>query len=157
MDKLIPILSLIVAALAVFVSPILSFIVARRQTASFLAVSHKQIIAPIRQAWINNFRDVLAELTSKAVHYYCAGFDVRKDSEYQQLTLLEHKVQLMLNPNEDDHKRLEQLIRKMISSLERGKEGDDDFCRSHTDVVALSREILKREWNRVKEKIQTTQ
>jgi len=157
MKDLIPILSLIVAALAVFVGPVISYLVVKRQIASALAASHKQIIAPMRQAWINSLRDLLAEFTSSALHYYCAGFEERDDSEYRHLTLLEHRIQLMLNPAEDDHTDLQQLIRKMVTSLGRGKEGDEDFCRSHTEVMALSRRILKREWNVVKEKIKTTE
>jgi hypothetical protein len=157
MKDLIPILSLIVAALAVFVGPIISYLVAKRQIASALATSHKQITAPMRQAWINSLRDLLAEITSSALHYYCAGFEERNDSEYRHLTLLEHRIQLMLNPKEDDHTDLEQLIRKMVSSLQRGKVGDEDFCTAHTKVMALSRQILKREWNVVKKKIKTTE
>ncbi len=64
MDKSIPVLSLIVAALAVFVGPLISWLVAKRQLASSLEVANKQIIAPMRQAWINDLRDLLAELTS---------------------------------------------------------------------------------------------
>ena len=157
MSESIAVLSLIVAGVAVFVGPIISFIVAKRQIASSLATSHKQIIAPMRQAWINSLRDLLAEFTSKALHYHVAGFEERKDSEYQHLTLLEHRTQLMLNPAEDDHIELEHVIRKMISSLEKGKEGDEDFRKSHTEVMALSRRILKREWNVVKETIEKTQ
>ena len=139
MNEVIPILSLAVAALAVFVGPIISYHVAKRQIASALATSQKQIIAPMRQAWINNLRDVLAELASLALHYYSAGFEEREDSEYQHLSLLEHRIQLMLNPMEDDHNELERLIRKMITSLERGKEGDEDFCngssKAKTDIT----------------------
>jgi len=156
MIEQIPVLSLIVAALAVFVGPIISYVVAKRQIDSSLAVSHKQTIAPMRQAWINSLRDLLAELTSSALHYYCAGFEEREDSEYQHLTLLEHRVQLMLNPKEPDHQELERLIRQMVSSLQRGKEGDEGFRTSHTEIMKLSRAVLKREWNVVKEKIETT-
>ena len=157
MNELIPVLSLIVAGLAVFAGPIISFIIAKRQIASSLATSHKQVIAPMRQAWINSLRDLLAELTSKTLYYYVAGFEERKDSECQHLTLLEHRTLLMLNPTEDDHMELERLIRKMISSLDKGREGSKDFRESHTEVMAVSRRILKREWNVVKETIETTQ
>src|SRR5216683_8062210 len=97
MDKLIPVLSLVVAALAVFVGPFISLRVARRQVMASLEVANKQITAPMRQAWINSLRDLLAELTSSAQHYYVAGFEDRTDQEYQRLTLLEQKVRLMLN------------------------------------------------------------
>ena len=117
----IPTLSLIVAALAVFVGPIISWSIAQRQIRassalasdqirSSLEASNKQIIAPMRQTWINNLRDLLAELTSSALHYYVAGFEDRTEEEYQRVSLLESKVRLMLNAKEDDHQRLETLI-----------------------------------------------
>src|ERR1035437_5167435 len=63
-EKLIvSVLSLVVAALAVFVGPIISLYIGRRQVASTLEVANKQITAPMRQAWINSLRDLLAELT----------------------------------------------------------------------------------------------
>jgi hypothetical protein len=154
MDNAIPILSLVVAALAVFVGPFVSWFVVKRQLASSLEVANKQIIAPMRQAWINNLRDLLAELTSSALHYHVAGFEERTDEEYRRVTLLEHKVAMMLNLLEDDHKRLEELIRQMVSALERGREGEADFTNVHRAVMDLSRQIFKREWNRVRDRIQ---
>ena len=156
MEKTIPVLSLIVAALAVFVGPLISWLVTKRQIASSLEVANKQIIAPMRQTWINNLRDLIAELTSSALHYHVAGFEERTDEEYRRLTLLEYKVALMLNPLEDDHRRLEELIRKMISALERGREGEAEFVEVHPAVKDLSRQIFKREWNRVRDRIQRT-
>lgn len=154
MDKAIPILSLIVAALAVFVGPLISWIVTKHQVNSSLEVANKQIIAPMRQVWINNLRDLLAELTSSALHYHGAGFDDRTDEEYQRLTFLEHRIRLMLNPLEEDHKQLEILIRRMISTIDPGKAGNEDFQASHRAVINLARQVLKREWNRVKDRIQ---
>jgi hypothetical protein len=154
MDKLIPVLSLVVAALAVFVGPFISLRIARRQVLSSLEVANKQITAPMRQAWINSLRDLLAELTSSALHYFVAGFENRTDEEYQRLTHLEQKVQFMLNPKEGDHEKLEELIRQMIAAINKGKEGDSDFMASHHAVVKLTREVLKREWNVVKQPIE---
>jgi hypothetical protein len=78
MDKnqLLPIISLIVAALAVFLGPLISWAIAKRHTSSFeknlllqtetsLKIANKKIIAPMRQAWINQLRDLIAELTGK--------------------------------------------------------------------------------------------
>lgn len=156
MDKLtqiIPVLSLVVAAVAVFVGPLISLKIARRQVASSLEVANKQVIAPMRQAWINNLRDLLAELSSSSLHYYVAGFEDRSDQDYLRLTLLEHKVQLMLNPKEEDHRRLEQLIRTAISALNAGPAGRENFEAVHPEIMKLSREVLKREWDRVREPI----
>ena len=153
MDNITSVLSLIVAALAVFFGPFISLHVAKRQVRSSLDVANRQITAPMRQAWINALRDLLSELCSSAHHYFVAGFDNREDDEYQRLTHLETKIQLMLNAKEDDHVQLEKLIREMLSSLERGKEGDAAFIAAHPKVINLSRQVLKREWNRIKEPI----
>ncbi len=161
---LIPLLSLIVAAIAVFVGPSISWRIAKRQIQassdlasnqirSSLEASNKQIIAPMRQAWINSLRDLLAELTSIALHYYVAGYEDRNDEEYQRVTLLESKIKLMLNAKEEDHIRLENLIRRMVAAIQYDSQKKDEFPEIHTEVVALSRSILKREWDRVKEPI----
>jgi hypothetical protein len=107
----------------------------------------------MRQAWINNLRDLLAELISTSLHYYVAGYEERKDEEYQRLTLLEHKVQLMLNPKEEDHQQREVLIRRMIQSIESRKGWADAFLDIRTELIRVSRDILKREWDRVKQPI----
>lgn len=146
----IPILSLVVAALAVFVGPVISWYAAKRQLTSSLAVANKQIVAPMRQAWINNLRDVLSELLSSALHYYVSGYEDRTDAEYQRIELLNYKMKLMLNPKEDDHRRLEQLVDQMIGAL---SSGDSEFEPSHKAALALSRKVFKREWDRVKDTI----
>ncbi|HKV96212.1 MAG TPA: hypothetical protein VJR90_01810 [Gammaproteobacteria bacterium] len=153
MDKMISILSLIIAVLAVFIGPLVSLRIAKRQIQLSLGVANKQIIAPMRQVWINNLRDLLAELLSRSRHYYTAGFEDRTDQEYLRLTLLEYKIKLMLNAKENDHKQLEELIRMMISSLEQGREKDQEFVDTHQKLVALSRQVFKREWDVVKEPI----
>lgn len=154
MNEAVSILSLIVAALAVFVGPIVSWFLARRERASDLEVANKQIVAPMRQAWINELRELLAEFTSSALHYYAAGFEDRTDEEYRRLTLLEHKIVMMLNPAEDDHKRLEGLMRELVSAIRCDSKSEGKFPSLHCAVMELSRKVFKREWNRVKERIQ---
>jgi hypothetical protein len=97
MEKLFPVLSLVVAGLAVFVGPIISLQIARRQVASSLQVANKQITAPMRQSWINSLRDLLAELTSIGV------VGVPEDQTHaatrlERMTHLQYRVQLMPNP-----------------------------------------------------------
>lgn len=154
MRDAVPILSLVIALLAVFFGPILSWLAARRQTTTSLAVANKQITAPMRQAWINSLRELTADLTSRALHYFVAGYEDRSDAEYQHLTLLEHKIALMLNEAEPDHQQFEQSIRNMIASLARGKVADAAFTQAYDQTRALARSIFKREWNRIKDPIE---
>jgi uncharacterized protein YneF (UPF0154 family) len=71
MERFIPILSLLIAAIAVFVGPAISVYIAKRQIRASseianeqirmtLKASSKQITAPMRQAWINCLRNLLA-------------------------------------------------------------------------------------------------
>jgi hypothetical protein len=164
-DNAIPVLSLVVAALAVFISPLVSFFISRRQiksslelnqrqTNSSLAVANKQIVAPMRQKWINDLRDLVAELASDSLHYFRAGHDFEGYKNFQRLTFLESKIQLMLNPNEEDHQKLEWMIGEMLKALQAGEEGRDSFIATHPEVMKFSRQVFKREWNRVKENIE---
>ena len=144
-------LSLIVAVLAVVVGPCVALTIARRQIRASLVATNKQITAPMRQAWINKLRELLVELTSSAEHYYVAGYEDRTDKEYQRVTLLQAHIRLMLNPNEEDHQHLERLMRRMVTEIEKGK--SDVFPVLLIEVIDLSRKILKREWDRVKNPI----
>ena len=158
----ISILSLIVAVLAVFFGPVISWKIAKHQICasaelardqmrSALEMSNKQITAPMRQVWINKLRELLAEFTSKAAIHYHTDLENFTVEAGQRLSLLEAHIQLMLNPNEKDHKDLETLMRGMVDKVLSEKRGQSEFEDLRTKMIALSREILKREWDRVKE------
>jgi hypothetical protein len=98
---------------------------------------------------------LLAELVSKSLDYSKAEL---KDRElYQHLDLLEHKISLMLNPAEEDQIELEKLIRAMVATASRGpaqSASPFDIKATAVPVMRLSRQVLKREWDRVKEGIE---
>jgi hypothetical protein len=153
-DQTIPILSLVVAALAVFFGPFITLYIGRKQNELSRRIASKQIVAPMRQAWINDLRDKLAELSSSALHYLNAGFENRKDKEYKRLTLLEEEITLLINPSETDHLELVKAIRKMILALESGIDEVDNFIKARETTRSLGQRIFKSEWNRVKDDIE---
>ena len=164
MDPTIPLLSLVVAALAVFVGPVITWLVTKQQLRSAatlaatqvrasLDAANKQIVAPMRQAWINSLRDMLAELLANALHYYLLGYEDRTEGEYQRIGLLEVRVKLMLNPLEDDHVRLQKLVRKLVGGIQPVPQTVDEFVATYGELTDLARTILKREWDRVKDPI----
>ena len=154
-SQMIPILSLLVAALAVFVGPIVTILVTRQKNETDLKISNKQLIAPIRQSWINNLRDLIAEISGKSSHYFVSGYEERSDNEYMHIQERVHKLELYLNPLEDDHLNLLKNAREMVFSLSSNScpENDKKFWDSHLAVMAMSKNILKREWERVKDEI----
>ena len=154
MNTWISILSLIVAVLAVVVAPWVSLTIAKRQMRTSLETADKHITAPMRQAWINKLRELLAEFTSRSMRYHVAGFEGESNEKNMRLLFVLDHIRLMLNPNEDDHQRLEDLMNRMMIEIQDEKEQTDEFPKLWADAVSLSRTILKSEWDRVKKPIQ---
>ena len=136
---LIPILSLVVAGLAVFIGPVLSARSAKRA-----------MLGPMRQKWINDLRALFSEVSSSCLHYFQTGYEDRTEKEYQRITDLEHKIIFMINPNETEHQDIVKVIRNMVGALEKGKEGDSEFIYSYEKLLKDGRAVLKKEWNVVK-------
>jgi hypothetical protein len=157
----LPFASLLVAALAVVVGPLISWHIARRQQETDLRVANKQIIAPIRQAWINSLRDRTAELINTAHWFYIAGKGdalAAEDEEAEievgrKMLFLQRQVELMLNPNEEDHKLLAASLSLVVSSVNAHGKGFMDFPDNCENAKTICQKILKREWERVKNDI----
>jgi hypothetical protein len=133
----IPILSLIVAALAVFSGPLLSARAARRA-----------MLGPMRQKWINDLRDLLSEITSCCLHYYVEGYEDFSDKEYQHITHLQHRIMFMINQDEKKHTDLIKSLEKMVFALDRG--ADFEFRQAYEKLIIDGRDVLTTEWNVVK-------
>ena len=73
----------------------------------------------------------------------------------EDLCRSESKIQLLLNPKEDDHVKLIGLLKKASSSLwylnyNKKDSFPEDMNKLREDIIDISQPILKREWNRVK-------
>ena len=152
----IPVLSLIVAAVAVFVGPFVTLHVGRKQIELSRRIASRQIVAPMRQAWINALRDKLAELSNSALLYWNTEFDRRAEEEQHRLFLIEEQIKLLINPDEPDHKELVAAIKNLLWALQKGvlKDSGNDFSLARERVLLLGQKILKTEWNRVKNDIE---
>ena len=151
-DPHIAVLSLVVAALAVFVGPVVAWATTRQQLETSRRLTTQQLVGPMRQAWINTLLQTIAELLSSTLHYSVSGYEERSDAEYQRMTLLEQEIVLSVNPNEGDHQDLIREIRVLLDSLSRGvKMPDDRFIKAHGNVTRLAQGIFKTEWNRVRD------
>jgi len=138
-ETAIPVLSLLVAGLAVFVGPVLSARSAKRA-----------MLGPMRQKWINDLRQLLSEITSSCLHYYQTGYEDRTEEEYKRITQLEHQIIFMLNPNEAKHENLISITQQMVRALEKGKEGEEQFIGGYEKLLVEGKKVLKEEWNVVK-------
>lgn len=160
-ELIISIGSLVVAALAVILGPYVSWRIAKQQSAITVGVARRQLVAPIRQEWIQSLRQKVAEILSMAHWYYVAGEskagtrdgtgDERGMFEVErELMFLHRQVELMLNPTELNHQELVSSLQEVAScALGQGKRWSE-FPTRIEKATTLCQKVLQREWERVK-------
>lgn len=140
----------IIAALIAAVVALVTLIIAKESKTS-----------EFRQAWIDALRSEIGEAISSASALFIlldAGKQHDPESLFVELwsrtTATIASIDLRLNLNESDHQQLSTLLRRAEQML---RDADDGNSSSREDreelqdsVVAISRTILKREWQRVK-------
>lgn len=147
---LIPLASLIIAALAVFVGPLFSWRIAKKTLATTNRNAVRQMLLPVRQNWLSDLREKLADMLATSLHYFVAGYDDRTDEEYRRLTLLEQQIKFLLDPNDFSHQELVNGVRDTVAALNlTGREGHDKFTDAHINLERISRELVHTEWQRL--------
>jgi hypothetical protein len=159
LSQWIPIISLGIALLAVIVGPTVTLMISSRQIELSRRIANRQVIAPMRQAWIENVRVKLAEFLSLALHCWnravtISSFDALDDAEYKRLLGLGVEIELLINPMETDHKELLSAMTQCTRALAQGIEHHAEFSLGRERVGALGQKIFKTEWNRVKAEIE---
>ena len=140
------ILAAIATALAaVIIGPFVTLRVAKQQIRA-------QTISANRHAWINSLRDELAAFLSLITSLAFPIMDANRFRQAaEELILVHSKIKLRLNPKEQDHVQMNDLLNRAYESA---ISSDDKERRTvHTkrdEITALSQVILKREWERVK-------
>ncbi len=145
---IISLVALSIAFLALFIAP---WINAKN--------SKRQVIAPMRQAWINAFRDKVSEFISiisvERTHITPSNSDSedrkvaahKEDRErYERLNFLSISVMLHINPKEKKHLELVELLR----TIQLGYHDNKDTANDSVHLVKLCQQILKDEWEATK-------
>jgi len=143
-SQLITISSLGVAFAALFIAPFFNS-----------QNSKRQVIAPMRQAWINTLRDKISEaLAIMSVNRlnYCPSShwdEERKEraekrdlENYEQLMLLIASINLYINPDEPEHVKLIKLLESAVTDYHNAVVTDE----KQANIIILSQQILKKEW-----------
>jgi DNA-directed RNA polymerase subunit F len=123
-----------------------------------------QLVSANRQNWIIEVRETLAEFLRDGrsiVNAYRSGtYSIGETFErFEKLTLATQKVQLLLNPYEQDHS---EIIAKMISITEHIRSELSSVFEGETistektrmaeidSIVPMAQRVLKSEWKRIK-------
>ncbi len=121
------------------------------------------VISGSRQQWINSLRDSIAEFETQAkIAITEATIASQKatsqvaDAESHYLALKSmhlqlNKTALLLNPNEDAHMKLLELIRNLEDVVLNSEPPDrDSHDRLQDKITESSQIILKQEWEKLK-------
>jgi hypothetical protein len=162
--KYIPILSLAVALLAVVVGPLVTWkltgrqleearLAADRKSSLDRKLANKQIVAPMRQAWIEKLRVDVASLLTLCNRYAARGTAEHNDS-YDDIRQLILVIQLSLNSAEPDHVAIIEMLQDLFLTVadDTTQSGNDwnDIHKREAEIVEIAKKIFKEEWNRVK-------
>lgn len=142
------IISAATALVAVIVGPFVSYRAGKRQ-----------MLGPMRQAWINDLRDNLSlyiSLISINRWNTLATTDEPKDvrdrkevedlERFQEAIRLREKIYLLLNHNEFRHTTLADLIQRAFDAYK----SCEDTTKPLSDLRIHSQVVLKTEWNVIK-------
>jgi hypothetical protein len=151
----------LIALLAVFFSPLISYLTTKLTLSSQRKMSERtissQVISVNRQDWINTLRDNVSQFVAIMFTLSLATEADMNTKEFFEKTeilfAIRFKLKLLINPKEDDHQKLDALIGDALRNViapekERAKLRPLSDLRD--DIMIVSQNILKREWERVK-------
>lgn len=137
--------SVIISGLTVFFAPWLSS-----------RYAMKQLISPMREKWIQNFRECLADLLAIAETLTWPGVSLTNEvfaERLERMFMLRHKAKLFLAPHHNDHKGLELLLDNLIGAIQDNKvsfEQKGGIVRSlSSSIVSSAQPIIDEAWDQV--------
>lgn len=163
-SEIVMIVPIITALVAVVVGPILQWRIAKRQAADHISSK--------RQAWIDELRKdcasflaLVARLEGLRRPNPCSSTEDQRQTFEEKVEVsvkayeLAIRIRLRLNPKEDDHNRLKELLSGLSAACKDPNPGEIDSeretkiseFRNHVDkIMSQIQLILKKEWVRVK-------
>ena len=96
-------------------------------------------LSEYRVAWIHKLRDTMSEFQSYAM---TPGIDHSSERKFYELGT---KIELLMNPQDDDYKKLSECQYRMLTA-----QTTIEKYRTNPEYVEVCQRILKREWEKVK-------
>jgi hypothetical protein len=168
----------IIAATTAILSTIITAYITNRNTRAVTQTHknsadldfRKNVLSKNRQDWINTLRDELRICFHNIWTCFHSKESMKSHDDYtkegyfthlRNINLSRYKIILLANPEETDHSRLLEMLKRLESIVETkhtNKENFDPeskltgliFFELLDSAVHLAQEILKREWERVK-------
>lgn len=135
--------------------------VSKTQNESTLKVAKQQISADVvsrnRQAWINSLRDRISEFVALNSSFVIRGLATPHanaellQSQVERLFHCKNTILLLLNPNEEDHAELADLLNTVLPLFADVVSNQNLLRSREVEIIEKTQPILKREWERVKQ------
>lgn len=156
------------ALAAVIISPLVTWLVARRQSETNIEIAKRSIDANLisanRQRWIDDLRNLVAEFQTTIIvlrplsrlvmaeHTNTTEYVRQRHQGFEKATLLRSRLALLLNPSEAEHKELLIAFDTALSIANTSPEADTRRVEAELsdDIEKKAQWILKQEWERVK-------
>ncbi|NDW46198.1 hypothetical protein [Ruegeria sp. PrR005] len=140
--------TLFLVSLLAILTTHLSNVAADRRERSNRRIQAELKLSDFRQLWINELRIDLA--------VYMAEVRFRKNREdLSRLEEVSTRIFLRLNQNEEDAFKLGGMIAKLVRVVRAENYDEEDEIVS--EILRLSRVVLKKEWERLKSDLRTAQ
>ncbi|MBU1391144.1 MAG: hypothetical protein KJ856_21295 [Gammaproteobacteria bacterium] len=112
-----------------------------------------QTVSSFRQDWINSLRLTFAEILLQCEKYTDIAYQDNSEAYLEKIELVRaiSKVKLFLNINEELSSSLIGKIENIPKDFMGKKGGTDDFAIIKPEIEILMQNILKEEWNRVRD------
>jgi len=116
------------------------------------------VVAESREKWISDLRDTIAEfltLTGELGARNELGF-MNSDMvpQMSRATFLKTKIELMINPEEEQHRRIIDLTEEILEASQDSSGNQlEEMARPYKELSSLSQETLKKEWESVKSEL----
>lgn len=112
-----------------------------------------QKISTFRQDWINSLRNVFADTLLQAEVFTDVAYKDDEEAYREKVKLLNaiYRIKVFLNLNEAPSERLVEIIEKLPDEYIGKSGGSSAYKDSRHAIEELMRDILKEEWNRVRD------
>jgi hypothetical protein len=113
-------------------------------------------VTQFRQQWIDNLRNSISVFIAKAEVISLMDFeeDEPYTEQFEELCQMQYKIELLLNPLEDNHNEIISLLESIREIIHDEKISDarmdKELSRNIDDLLDITKTVLKEEWNIVK-------
>ena len=116
-------------------------------------LSRASATSSLRQSWINSLREVLSKYLTHAEIFIDVPDKNSEEAYRAKIALMEftHQAKLYLNQNEDDSKKLLEIMEELPGKYTKELHATRAYQSEKPIISSLMQSILKQEWNRVRD------